>query len=516
MSVTNNNQTRDSLSVVIPPDTREDNFEDLIVPTTGEEGIVTGEVRSIGSSTESFFSGGGLPGYLSKNPARGKSGVNQQSGPPDVQLDAKQREAAIRTPYTEQQLISRIKEMPERMLPKYIKDNAEVIVKNFKINTREKVAIFFGQISSESLRGFAEYVYYTREGILKVSSKFTSNYKPGDEDTFAYDPDKNKNIPYGVKVPPWKNNGFFDSYYGGRNVQRKELGNTFNGKSEAVGGPKNIPPDVPKPPTIINPGHYSGSPDGYAYRGHGSIQIAGKHQYKVMNQYFGKNGKYLKTDIDFVKEPWRVSEEKYAILSALMWWENHRGVSSRNEVSRAVVKDVTKAVSNSYDTVEQRYTNTERYYKFLLGGTIPVQDKEPEWMIIAKGEIGIKGIPGPGSNDEVEKYHGAAGGITNDDIPWCSSFANWVMQESGYAGTKSKAARSWLYWLEGSNSEPRYGAIVVLWRGSPNAATGHVGFLQEWDDKYVYLLGGNQSNAVKVSRFPRSKVLSFKWPNNVD
>lgn len=512
MPTTDNNQTKKSLSVVTPPDDRVDNFEDLIPASAGDEGLVTGEVRPVLSSTEAFFSGRGVFNTTEKNPARGKSNRTAVSGPPDVQLDAKQREAAISAGITEDQLISRIKSMPDKMLPKYIRDNADVIVKSFKINTREKVAIFFGQIASESLRGSAEYVYYSKNGILSVSKKF-SNYISGDENRFSYSDDSTS--PYGVEVPPWTKNGFFDSYYGGRINPRNELGNKFNRTSQASGGPKNIGTNVPRDKSILNPGHYDGSPDGYAYRGHGSIQITGKHQYQVMNQYFGKDGKFLKTGIDFVKEPWRVAEEKYAILSALMWWENNRGVSSRNEVSRSTVKDVTKAVSNSYDTYEQRYIITERYYKYLLGGTIVVSDQEPEWMRIAKEEIGVKGISGVGSNIEVEKYHKAAGGASSDDVPWCSSFANWVMQESGYSGTNSKAARSWLSWTEGSESEPRYGAVTILWRGSPSGTNGHVGFLQEWDDKYVYLIGGNQSNSVKVSRYERSRVLGFRWPNDI-
>lgn len=514
MSVTNNNQTKQSLSVVTPPDDRIDNFEDLIAPSTGEEEIFTGTVLPVGSSTELFISSRGVNNTIDKNPGRRKGGVNQQSGPPDVQLDAKERAAAINRSYTSQQLIDRIQSMPNNMLPKYIRDRADIIVNNFKINTREKVAIFFGQIASESLRGFPEYVYYSRDGILRVKNKF-SNYKTGDEDKFSYS-DDNTQFSYGVEVPPWNNNGFFDSYYGGRTTPRNELGNKFNRKSEATGGPKNISSDVPRDKSIINPGHYSGSPDGYAYRGHGSIQITGKTQYEAMNQYFGKDGKFVKTSVDFVKEPWRASEEQYAIFSALMWWENHRGVNSRNEVSRAVVKEVTKAVSNSYDTYEQRYTNTERYYNYLLGGTPVVSDSEPEWITIAKGEVGVKGITAPNlDSDDVLKYHKSAGGASNDEVPWCSSFTNWVMQEAGYNGTQSKAARSWLSWNESYSTKPRYGAITVLWRGTPNSPNGHVGFLLEWDDKYVWLLGGNQSNSVKISKYPRSKVLDFRWPNDV-
>jgi len=50
---------------------------------------------------------------------------------------------------------------------------------------------------------------------------------------------------------------------------------------------------------------------------------------------------------------------------------------------------------------------------------------------------------------------------------------------------------------------------VVLARG-PNS--GHVGFLEDWDDDRVKLLGGNQGNAVSYVWFPMSRILGYRVP----
>ena len=83
---------------------------------------------------------------------------------------------------------------------------------------------------------------------------------------------------------------------------------------------------------------------------------------------------------------------------------------------------------------------------------------------------------------------------------------NWP----GIDGTKSAWARSWLDWgREPTDAEFGEGVIVVLERG---ANSGHVGFLEDWDDNRVRLLGGNQGNAVGSAWFPLSRVLGYRVP----
>ncbi|MGF0540577.1 peptidoglycan-binding protein [Agrobacterium sp. ES01] len=56
---------------------------------------------------------------------------------------------------------------------------------------------------------------------------------------------------------------------------------------------------------------------------------------------------------------------------------------------------------------------------------------------------------------------------------------------------------------------PIVGAIgVIRW----SASSGHVGMVAGVSGDKINLLGGNQSNAINISSFPRSKFIAFRWP----
>ena len=139
---------------------------------------------------------------------------------------------------------------------------------------------------------------------------------------------------------------------------------------------------------------------------------------------------------------------------------------------------------------------------------------EYPWMAIARSKLGIHEIPGRKANSFiVECLESTTIGRPenkSDETPWCSAFANRVMQLSGYQGTNSAWARSWLDWgQEPSDAEFGEGVVVVLERG-PHS--GHVGFLEDWDADRIKLLGGNQGNAVGFAWFPMSRVLGYRVP----
>lgn len=140
--------------------------------------------------------------------------------------------------------------------------------------------------------------------------------------------------------------------------------------------------------------------------------------------------------------------------------------------------------------------------------------KEYPWMIIAKNEIGTKEIAGNQHNQRIVQYHSTTTlKATTDEVPWCSSFVNWVLLKAGLSITRSAAARSWLKY--GVPCKLQYGCIVITKRGNSPTA-GHVGFCVRHDDKHVYLLGGNQSDNVKISRFMRTSVIDTRMPVNFE
>lgn len=147
---------------------------------------------------------------------------------------------------------------------------------------------------------------------------------------------------------------------------------------------------------------------------------------------------------------------------------------------------------------------------------------EPLWLRIALQEQreGVCEVAGPGDNPRIVQYHAATSGkFPDDEIPWCSSFVNWCMEQAGVSRTNSARARSWLVWGK-SITHPPIGAVTILQRGigpQPGAdvikAPGHVGFyVGHADATLIQLLGGNQGDAVNVRSYPASAVLGFRWP----
>jgi uncharacterized protein (TIGR02594 family) len=153
---------------------------------------------------------------------------------------------------------------------------------------------------------------------------------------------------------------------------------------------------------------------------------------------------------------------------------------------------------------------TEAAYSAYIAG----ETDEPEWMQVARKEIGTKEYSGDGDNPEVLKYLKSVDHLTidlqrNDETAWCSAFVNWCMEQVGVDRTERANARSWLSWGQ-EVTTPFPGAVVVLWRDSPDSWKGHVGFFVRATTDHVYLLGGNQSDQVNITRYPKKRVLRYR------
>ena len=148
----------------------------------------------------------------------------------------------------------------------------------------------------------------------------------------------------------------------------------------------------------------------------------------------------------------------------------------------------------------------------------------PEWVSIAIKELGIKELK-DGDNSRIVEYADTTSlHAKQDEVPWCSSFVNWCLKQAGIKGTNSAAAISWLDWGV-SIDEPIDGCICVIKRkeGGKDKATGsssgyHVAFWISQDKESVHLLGGNQSDQVKISSFMlRSyEIAGYRMPTKED
>lgn len=145
------------------------------------------------------------------------------------------------------------------------------------------------------------------------------------------------------------------------------------------------------------------------------------------------------------------------------------------------------------------------------------QSELPQWMVIAAGELFQREIAGEQHNPRIVEYHQATTlRATTDEVPWCASFVSWCLGKAAVSSTRSARARSYEGW--GQPCPPDRlapGAVVVFWRGkSKGAGTGHVGFYVGGDvaSGRIWVLGGNQGDAVSIQPYSTAKVLGFRWP----
>ncbi|AGK58082.1 hypothetical protein HYPDE_32038 [Hyphomicrobium denitrificans 1NES1] len=137
---------------------------------------------------------------------------------------------------------------------------------------------------------------------------------------------------------------------------------------------------------------------------------------------------------------------------------------------------------------------------------------QPPWLAAAWAEFGVREISGKDDAPEILRYFREAGdtSVETEATPWCAAFLGAMLRRAGYVGTGSLLARSYLDWGDPLDAA-RLGAVVVLSRGDdPNA--GHVGFLLSDTNGKLYLLGGNQGDAVTVAGFDKARLLGLRWP----
>ncbi len=136
----------------------------------------------------------------------------------------------------------------------------------------------------------------------------------------------------------------------------------------------------------------------------------------------------------------------------------------------------------------------------------------PRYLKIAMGEIGTKEIKGSAAhNKRVLEYHSISGGFSTDEVPWCASFVNWVMLQSGVQKTANYPARAKSWGDFGVAIQfPKVGAIAVKTR----IGGGHVGFVVAVRGNSLYLLGGNQSDEVNIRRYRVQDFVTFRMPRD--
>lgn len=121
-------------------------------------------------------------------------------------------------------------------------------------------------------------------------------------------------------------------------------------------------------------------------------------------------------------------------------------------------------------------------------------------ILLDESARGVKEIAGSESNPRIMEYLDTTTIQATDDItPWCSACINWVAMEAGYTGTDSAASASWRRWGNPLKT-PKRGCVIGFVRKD---GSGHVGLYLSEDEHTYTILGGNQGDEIKVSRFKK-------------
>jgi uncharacterized protein (TIGR02594 family) len=132
---------------------------------------------------------------------------------------------------------------------------------------------------------------------------------------------------------------------------------------------------------------------------------------------------------------------------------------------------------------------------------------------LAQRYIGIREIAEKGKDHPLIQWWLSLCGFsleTPDEVPWCSAFINGLAWELRLPRSKSAAARSWLtVGVPVLVRDAQLGDVVVLSRGT-NPTQGHVGLFAGWAGGQLQLLGGNQSDGVRIESFDEARILGVR------
>jgi len=139
--------------------------------------------------------------------------------------------------------------------------------------------------------------------------------------------------------------------------------------------------------------------------------------------------------------------------------------------------------------------------------------REPAWLTLARGELGVKEAPGAANNPTVLRYYADAGHpeINADSTAWCAAFVGAMLERCGTPCSKQLNARSYLTWGK-PVTKPYPGCIAVFSRGDPRGWEGHVGIFLEEKNGEILVLGGNQGDAVTIDGQSKSRLLGYREP----
>ncbi len=186
---------------------------------------------------------------------------------------------------------------------------------------------------------------------------------------------------------------------------------------------------------------------------------------------------------------------------------NNTAVESDNS---AINPPTSKTVSKKQ--LQNKEVNSNKKTLESVGGKnsgnpialLPHDQREAPWMAVAFEEGDTRWKWGRvKEGDGGINYHKKTGinmsSMVGDSNPWCASFVNYCLKESGYSTSGSASSQSFSKNKSFIKvSQPIYGAIVVLRK--KGSWKGHVAFIYcLFEDGEIGVLGGNQGDSVTIN-----------------
>ena len=140
---------------------------------------------------------------------------------------------------------------------------------------------------------------------------------------------------------------------------------------------------------------------------------------------------------------------------------------------------------------------------------------EPRWLKLARADLGIRETPGIANNPLLMRRFAsitkALGVLYNaDSVPWCGATMAWWMSQCGIAPPPiAIRAKSWATWDSNlATDKLAPGAVLVFER----EGGGHVTLFVGEDATHYHCLGGNQGDAITITRIAKGCCIARRWP----
>lgn len=129
----------------------------------------------------------------------------------------------------------------------------------------------------------------------------------------------------------------------------------------------------------------------------------------------------------------------------------------------------------------------------------------------AAKDLGLKETPGAKSTPRIKTaIKHAADWLDGDDsvTPWCGAIRGlWALETGTGAPPEHYRARSWLEWGHAVRLQDAQKGDTVVFKRSGGY---HVALFDRAAGEKIYVLGGNQSNAVNVQGYAKEDVMGVR------